>query len=182
MNREELLEKLKAEGPISKEDLFAYFNVKNIEGLEAALYEKSKDLKVNLEYINSSFVILFELHKREFFNPVEERFYYFSLLLPGLYDFLPEDINLIGRSLGAFEAIMMLDRVFEDRNEIKYYEKLYQKYLTNKNNVALLLDKHLENISKFLVEKLQNIKMEDLEKLGKNVLGELDKITKDRIS
>jgi hypothetical protein len=113
---------------------------------------------------------------------VEERFYYFSLLLPGLYGFLPEDINLIGRSLGAFEAIMMLDRVFEDRDEIKYYEKLYQKYLTNKNNVALLLDKHLENISKFLVEKLQNIKMEDLEKLGKNVLGELDKITKDRIS
>jgi hypothetical protein len=177
MNREELLEKLKAEGPISKEDLFAYFNVKNVEGLEVVLYDKSKEAKVNMEYINSSFVILYQLRKKEFYNPVEERFYFFSLILPGLYGFLPEEVNLLGRSLGVFEAIMFLDSVFEEKAEIKYYEKMYQNFINNKNDLSIFLERQVDTVYEFLSEKMKDLKMEDLEKLGKNIMGELNNFT-----
>jgi hypothetical protein len=174
MNREELLEKLKAEGPISKEDLFAYFNVKNLEALDMSIYERSKELKVNMEYINSSFVILYELHKKEFYSPIEERFYFFSLILPGLYGFLPEEVNLLGRSLGVFEAIMFLDNIFKYKPEIQYYEKMYKNYLDNKNNLSIFLQQQSKMLYEFVSEKAKDLKMEDLEKLGKNIIGELN--------
>jgi hypothetical protein len=72
---------------------------------------------------------------------------------------------------------MFLDSVFEEKAEIKYYEKMYQNFINNKNDLSIFLERQVDTVYEFLSEKMKDLKMEDLEKLGKNIMGELNNFT-----
>lgn len=174
MTLEELNEKVKKD-EITPEDIFEYFQVRNIEGLEMALEEKSKVVNPRMDYINTSFPFIFEAREGEY-NPVQERFFYFTTVLPSFYDIQPEEVNAMARAFGVFNLILMLDRIFKDKEEIKYYNELLKNYYEQKESLSKIMQQGFKDLAKFLDDKLKDFKLEDLQKLGDKVLGEVSNL------
>lgn len=171
MTLEELNEKVKKD-EIAAQDIFEYFQVRNIEGLEMALEEKSKVVNPRMDYITASFPFIFAARKGEY-NPVQEKFFYFTTVLPSFYDIQPEEVNAMARAFGVFNLILMLDKIFKDRDEIKYYNELLKNYYEHQESLSRVMQEGFKDLTKFLDEKLKDFKLEDLQKLGDKVLGEV---------
>jgi hypothetical protein len=179
MKLEELLEKVEND-TIAKEHIFEYFQVKNIEGFELVFEDLAKNLKVSLEYINTSFPFIFTAREKENFNPIEEKFYYYSTVLPGLYGIEQKLINAIARAFGVFETILMFERIFKHKEEIKYYDSLYKNYVEHRQSLSTIAKAGLDKMSQFLDEKMDKLDMNDLRKLGKEIMGEFNNIVKEK--
>jgi hypothetical protein len=181
MTKEELLKKVE-DDKITKEDVLEYFQVKNIDGLSFALEEMTKDLNVNLDYINTSFSFIYAAKEKEMYNPVEEKFYYYSMILAGLYSIDTKLVNAIARGIGVFQTIMILDKSFSQREEVKYYENLYNDYVAQRQSLAIILSEISKDLLEFLEAKVSNLKLEDLQTLGKKILEEANKLVKDKVN
>lgn len=177
MTKEQIVEKLEKD-TIKAEDVYAYYEVRNIDGLEIALEQKLKVVKVNDEYINGSFKFIFEAKEKEEYNPIQEKYYFFSTMLPALYGTSSEEVSILIRGIGLFQTMMLLDKILAGKPEVEYYKHLYNMYQEKQFSLALTIQSGLEGLLKLLEERTKNLNMEDLKELGKNVLGELDKFTK----
>jgi hypothetical protein len=175
MTLEELLATVK-EGTTTKENVFSYFGVRNIEGLEIVLEEKTKEVIGRLDYVSSGFEYVYTAREKEVYNPIEEQYLYFLTVLPGFYKIEPEEINALIKGLGTIEGVMLLDKVFSDKKEMKYFNKLYVDYLAERRNIYRLLDQGINKFNAFLDEKIGNLNMEELKKMGQELVGELSKI------
>lgn len=175
MTMEELTQ-LSKEGKITQEDMFKHFGVRNIEGLEMAIEEKSKDVQPRIEYMNSTFAFIYGAREDEDYNPVTEKFFYFTTVIPALYPFEPEEINALAKAFGVYQIIMMLDRIFKDKPEIIYYNGLLQNYINNKENLSRVVEKGIKDFVKFLDDKLKDLTLQDIENLGNKVMGEVAKL------
>lgn len=174
MTLEELNDKVQKD-EIAAEDIFEYFQVRNIEGLEIALEEKCKVVNPRMDYINASFPFIFAAREGEY-NPVQERFFYFTTVLPSFYDIQPEEVNAIARAFGVFPVILMFDRIFKDKEEIKYYNELLKDYYEHKQSLSRVMQEGFKDLAKFLDDKLKDFKLEDLKDLGDKVLGEVSNL------
>jgi hypothetical protein len=177
MTKEQIIEKIK-DNTVTEQDLFQYYGVKNLEGFEMALEEKTKEPKINIEYINGAFKFIFEAREQEEYNPLQEKFYFFSSLFPAMYEINPEEINIIVRAFGLYKAMMVLEGVFENKKEIIYFKNLYKMYEEKRSNMALMLEKSLDNLIKLVDSRTKDMDMEKLKELGEAVLGEINKFSK----
>jgi len=174
MTLEELNDKVKKD-EIKTEDIFQYFGVRNMEGLEMAIEEKARVVAPRIDYINASFPFIFAAREGQY-NPVQEKFFYFTTVLPSFYDIQPEEVNAMARAFGVFPTILMLDRIFKDREEIKYYNELLKDYYEYKESLSRVMQEGFKDIAKFLDNKLKDFKLEDLQNLGDKVLGEVSNL------
>jgi hypothetical protein len=177
MTKEQIIEKIK-ENKITEKDLFEYYEVKNLEGFEMALEEKIKETKINIEYINGAFKFIFEAREQEEYNPLQEKYYFFSAIFPAMYGISAEEINIIVRAFGLYKAVMVLDEVLKEKPEIIYFKQLYKMYEERRTNMSLMLEKSLAGIIKLLDERTKDMDMEKLKKLGETVLEEMNKFSK----
>lgn len=175
MNKEEILKKIEL-NTITKQDLFDYYAVKNVQGLEIVLDEKMKELKTDNNFIGTLFPFVFKARDAEEFSPLAEKFYMFSVALPGLYGIPSEEVNILARGLGLFEACMLLENLLSEKPEFKYLHKLYVEYVQHRMSVGVIVKGGLEYITDFLDKKLKDMKMEDLQKLAKGVVSEFNNI------
>jgi hypothetical protein len=177
MTKEQIIEKI-TKNTVTEQDLFEYYGVKNIQGFEMALEEKIKEPKVNIEYINGAFKFIFEAREQEEYNPLQEKYYFFSSLFPALYGISAEEINIIVRAFGLYKAMMVLETVLENKKEVIYFKHLYKMYEDKRGNVALMLQKSLDNFIKLVDTRTKDMDMEKLKQLGETVLGEMNKFSK----
>lgn len=175
MTREEILKKIEM-NTILKEDIYLYYGVKNIQGLEIALEEKMKELKTNNDYIGTFFPFVFKARQEKEFSPLAEKFYMFSVAMPALYGIGSDEVNILARGLGLFEACMLLENLLKDKPEFKYLKEMYQDYVAHRNSVGVILEAGLDNITDFLDKKLKDMKMEDLQKLAKGVVEQFNNL------
>jgi hypothetical protein len=175
MTLEELLQTVE-ENKTTQEDVLKYFEVRNLDGLEIILEEKAAKPVFRLEFINESFEYIYAARNKEKYNPIEEEFFSFLAALPGLFDIEPEEINAIAKGLGLMETIIMLDKIFSKTKEFKYFEKMYAKYVAEKTNMYKLLDRSINELTKFLDDKIGNLNMDDLKKMGDELVSGLSKI------
>jgi hypothetical protein len=175
MTKEEILERIE-KGVVDQTDLFDYYKVKNSEGLEMEIEEKIKKVKVNLEYLNGAFEFIFTARTKEAFNPLEEKFYFYSMLFPSLYGVALDEVNIIVRSLGLFQSCFMFDKIFENKSEYKYFQKLYQMFIDTKNSPRVLVDEYFNKVSTLVKNSIEELNIEKLQKVSDSIFEELNKV------
>ena len=175
MTKEEILQKIQNE-EVTQEDLFNYYGVRNMQGLEIALEDKFLVPQVNINYVVQGFEFIYKARLDDDYNPLEEKFRYLSILLPAFYGMETNDATIIIRPLGIFEGTMFLENLIKDKPEVKYFNELYEKFLDRKKDIGILLEENFDKLNKFIGEKLTNLKMEDLKDLGKTVMVEIEKL------
>jgi hypothetical protein len=175
MTKEEILERIE-KGVVDQTDLFDYYKIKNLEGLEMVIEEKIKKVKVNLEYLNGAFEFIFTARTKEAFNPLEEKFYFYSMLFPSLYGVALDEVNIIVRSLGLFQSCFMFDKIFENKSEYKYFQKLYQMFIDTKNSPRVLVDEYFNKVSTLVKNSIEELNIEKLQKVSDSIFEELNKV------
>lgn len=177
MTREEILKKIELQQAEEK-DLFEYLGVRNIEGVEAALEEKFSKPEPNMNYIYEGFEFIYKARLQEKYSPLEEKYRYYSIVLPAFYGTQANESAIITGTLGVFQGLMFLEKLLKDKEEVKYFDELYKTYLSRKNDVGIILEENFDKLNKLIEEKLSNLKIEDLQSLGNVVMGEIEKLTK----
>lgn len=175
MTREEILKKIELQEAKEK-DLIEYLGVRNIEGVEVALEEKFSKPEPNMNYIYEGFEFIYKAREQEKYSPLEEKYRYYSIVLPAFYGTQANEAAIITGTLGVFEGLMLLERLLKDKEEVKYFETLYAMYISKRTDVALVFEKYSEKALNFIAEKMDNLKIEDLQKLGNVVMSEIEKL------
>jgi hypothetical protein len=176
MTKEEILKKIELQQAEEK-DLFEYYGIRNKEGLELVLEEKFSKPLVNINYIYQGFDFIYKCRLEENYNPMEEKFRYFSIVLPAFYQMETIEVAIITGTMGVFEGIMFLDNLLKDRVEVKYFDNLYKLYLNRKADVGIILEENFNKLNKLIDEKMSKLKIEDLKNLGDLVMKEIEKVT-----
>jgi hypothetical protein len=166
MNREELIQKIENKA-FTQQDLLVYYGVKTVEALEFALEEKFKEVTQTGDFLNSGFRYVYESRKANEYNPIEEKYIFYAMVLQGLYNIGSDEIRIIAAGIGAFKTVMLLDKILGQKEEVIFFEKMYQKYVQRIENVYLKLNDILGSLNKVL----NDFNPEQLEKFS----GELQK-------
>lgn len=176
MTREEALKKI-AESKFTKEDLLKYMGVKDIDSLEFALEEKFK-LNPNDGFINSSFEMVFNIRMKEQYNPLEEKYAFYAVIAEAFYGFNTDDLLILVKGIGLFMTIKLLEKLLENKDEVVYYNKMYQNYIIRKENIGLKLDKIINSIDNF-IKGLNSI---ELEKLSQQLAQQIKEVDLNKVS
>jgi hypothetical protein len=146
-------------------DLFHYFQVKNIEGLEMHLFERFKDEKHNNEYLITGFKSIFADLNYETYNPLQEEYMFYFIVTKGIYDFPNEDLNFMIDVLGVFKTLQIMRAILADKDSVKYYKELYKNYLDKTFNVSILVNQGIEKMLKLIDRIMTDLNSEDSKKL-----------------
>jgi hypothetical protein len=164
MELKELLEKAKMK-TIKKEEVFQYFGVKNIEGLEMALSNRFDKPLEDLSYLDKSFSFLYESREKEDYSPIEEQYMFYALCSQGIYGMNIDEISLINGFFGPIRTVMILDNLLKDKPEVIFYNKLYKQYLERKENAIYLVSSGFKKVVDFAEKNLQNLDQAKMESL-----------------
>jgi hypothetical protein len=146
-------------------DLFHYFQVKNIEGLEMHLFERFKDEKHNNEYLITGFKSIFADLNYETYNPLQEEYMFYFIVTKGIYDFPNEDLNFMIDVLGVFKTLQIMRTILADKDSVKYYKELYKNYLDKTFNISILVNQGIEKMLKLVDKIMTDLNSEDSKKL-----------------
>lgn len=171
MTREEILKKIELQQAEEK-DLFDYLGVRNIEGVEAALEEKFSKPEPNMNYIYEGFEFIYKARLQEKYSPLEEKYRYYSIVLPAFYGTQANETAIITGTLGVFQGLMFLEKLLKDKEEVKYFDELYKTYMQKKSDIGIIAEKGLQ----IILEKIDTLKIEDLQNLGNVVMSEIEKL------
>jgi hypothetical protein len=151
-------------------DLFEYYQVKNEDGFIFALEEKTKEAKNQTDLLSTSFAFIYEARSKKDFNPIEELYYFYAVILKGLYGIDSDEVKAIAYTLGTFKTVMFLDKILNNKDEVVFFKKLYHNYLDRKENIYFkIIDmfEHLQTlIADFKPEKIEEITKELMTKLA----------------
>jgi hypothetical protein len=175
MKKEEILLKIE-EGSATLQDLFAYYDVRNLEGLEMAFEQKFGEPKVDLNYVIEGPAFIYKSRQKDNYNPLEEKMFFFSIVFAAFYGMAVDESTIILRSMGLFEGAMMLDKILEDKPEIKYFKHLYEMYIEKQNDLSYIVKEGVDKMLDFLNTNADKINMEELKKLGDTVMAEANKL------
>jgi hypothetical protein len=137
-------------------DLFEVYSVKNIEGLEAYLEMRFDNIDVNNEYLVNSFKFIFETRDSENFNPLEEKYRYYAMILPGLFGMTPDNMQILVAGLGLFKTILILEKLLQEKEEVKYFDYLYKQYINEMYSIGRTANKYVKLLDKTLSEFLKS--------------------------
>jgi ERCC4-related helicase len=166
MNKEQAIQKIENK-TFLQEDLLAYYQIKTVEALEFALEEKFKQVTQTGDFLNSAFKYVYDSRKVDQYNPIEEKYIFYAMILQGLYNLDSDEIRIIAAGIGAFKTVMLLDKILGQKEEVVFFEHMYKKYIERIENVYLKLNDILGSLNKFL----NDFNPEQLEKFS----GELQK-------
>lgn len=157
-------------------DLFDYFQVKNIQGLEMHLYEKFKIEKHNNQYLLTGFKSIFSDLNYENYNPLQEEYMFYFIVTKGIYDFPSEDYNFMIDILGVFKTLEIMKSVLMEKDSVKYYKELYKNYLDKTFNMNILINSGIDKILKFLDKAFQEMNKENLNEMLDELTEKLKKL------
>lgn len=164
MTKEEVLQLIE-KNEFTQKELFQFYEVKNLDGLEAYFESVFDKLEVNNEYLINSFKFMFATREGEDFNPLEEKYRYYGMVLPGLYGIPTEHLQILVAGLGLFKAIFMLDKMLQNKEEIKYFNGLYKEYVQEMYSIGRTANKYVKLLDKTLSEFLAKNGKETVQKL-----------------
>ncbi len=179
MELKELLEKAKAR-TITKEEVFEYFGVKNIEGLEVALAQKFDKPKDNLSYLDGSLQYIYATRENEDYSPIEENYMFYGIAAEGIYGVPMDEISILNGYFGPFKVLMMLDSILADKPEILFFQKLYKQYIARKEDMTYVLINGVKEIIKFVEKNLKNVDEKALLNMFQEFKEKANEIIKDK--
>jgi hypothetical protein len=160
----ELEDKIK-EKTATETDLFEYFGVKNMEGLESFFYERFKKEKHNNDYLVTGFKSIFNDLTYEAYNPLQEEYMFYFIVTKGIYDFPTEEYNLLVDVFGIFKVIQIMRGALEDKDSVKLYRILYKNYLEKTFNMNLVINAGLDKLLAFVDNIFKQLNKEDTKAL-----------------
>jgi hypothetical protein len=160
----ELEDKIKQKAATEK-DLFEYFGVKNMEGLESFFYERFKEEKHNNDYLVTGFKSIFNDLTYEAYNPLQEEYMFYFIVTKGIYDFPSEEYNLLVDIFGIFKVIQIMRGALEDKDSVKLYRILYKNYLEKTFNMNLVINAGLDKLLAFVDNIFKQLNKEDTKAL-----------------
>jgi hypothetical protein len=160
----ELEDKIKQKTATEK-DLFEYFGVKNMEGLESFFYERFKEEKHNNDYLVTGFKSIFNDLTYEAYNPLQEEYMFYFIVTKGIYDFPSEEYNLLVDIFGIFKVIQIMRGALEDKDSVKLYRILYKNYLEKTFNMNLVINAGLDKLLAFVDNIFKQLNKEDTKAL-----------------
>jgi hypothetical protein len=175
MTLEEALAKIK-EGKFLEEDLFEYFGVKNMNGLESALEYKLSKVSVNNDYIGTSFKYIYQQRSKDEYNPLEENYLMLAMILKAFYDIESDELKVLADGIGVFKTIYILNNILKDKPEANYFKELYKQYIDRQEAIGIVMKNSFKEINDFLVKKAGSFEMEDLKKLQGQFEDTLNKV------
>lgn len=149
----------------TEQDLFQYFGVKNMEGLESFFYERFKQEKHNNDYLISGFKSIFNDLTYETYNPLQEEYMFYFIVTKGIYDFSSDDYNLLVDIFGIFKVIQIMRAALEDKDAVKLYRVLYKNYLDKTFNMNLVINAGVDKILAFVDNIFKQLNKEDTKAL-----------------
>jgi hypothetical protein len=159
------IEKKIKEKTATETDLFEYFGVKNMEGLESFFYERFKKEKHNNDYLVTGFKSIFNDLTYEAYNPLQEEYMFYFIVTKGIYDFPSEEYNLLVDVFGIFKVIQIMRGALEDKDSVKLYRILYKNYLEKTFNMNLVINAGLDKLLAFVDNIFKQLNKEDTKAL-----------------
>jgi len=175
MTKEEVL-KMIEEKTFTIKDMYEFYEVKNQVGLEVYLESRFDKMDINNEYLVNAFRFMFEARSSENFNPLEEKYRYFAMILPGLYGIPSEHVEILVAGMGLFGAIMMLDKLLENKDEVIYFDLMYKEYINEMYSIGRTANKYVKLLDKTLNEFLENNGREKLAEVVKQFISAKDEL------
>jgi hypothetical protein len=164
MTKEEVMQLIEKK-EFTQKELFEFYEVKNIDGLEAYLENRFDAVDVNNEYLVNSFKFIFETRESESFNPLEEKYRYYAMILPGLFGINPDNMQILVAGLGLFKTVLILDKLLQEKEEVKYFDYLYKQYIQEMYSIGRTANKYVKLLDKTLSDFLSKNGTESLSKL-----------------
>ena len=149
MTKQEILNKIDNK-QASKEDLLKYYQIKNEEQLEFALEEKLRIITQSGDFLNSAFKFIYETRQKQNYNPIEELYVFYAMILQALYNLDSDELKILAATLGAFKTVMLLDRILENKDEVVFFKKMYKQYVEKIESVYIKLNDILASVNKIL--------------------------------
>jgi hypothetical protein len=178
MTLQEALEKVK-QNQFLEEDLFNYFKVKNIDGLEAALGQRFIKAEINNDYVVSSFKFIYQQRAKKEYNPLEENYLMIAMILKAFYNMESEELKLIAEGIGLFKTVYILTKLLEEKEEVIYFKQLYKQYIERYEAIGIVMKESFDDLNEFLISKTKDMKIEDVKGLQsqfettvKKIMGE----------
>ncbi len=159
------IEKKIKEKTATEKDLFEYFGVKNMGGLESFFYERFKEEKHNNDYLVTGFKSIFNDLTYETYNPLQEEYMFYFIVTKGIYDFPSEEYNLLVDIFGIFKVIQIMRGALEDKEPVKLYRVLYKNYLEKTFNMNLVINAGVDKMLAFVDNIFKQLNKEDTKAL-----------------
>jgi len=151
MTKEEILKKID-EKLATKEDLFLYYGIKNEQSIEFALEEKFKTVNQSGDFLSSTFPFIYEARKQEVYNPIQEKYIFYVMILKGLYDMDSDELKILAGTIGAFKTIMLLSKILDQKEEVIFFNQLLKQYIEKVESVYFKLNQILTSVNKILTD------------------------------
>lgn len=177
MTKEEVLETI-AKNEFTLAKMFEFYEVKNQDGLEAYFETRFDKVDFNNEYVINAFKFMFETRQKEDFNPLEEKYRYYAMVLPGIYGIPSEHVEILVAGMGLFTAMIMLEKLLQGKVEVEYFNKLYKEYINEMYSIGRATDKVVKLIGKTLDDFLKNNGAEKLNSIVKEFINAKDDLLK----
>jgi hypothetical protein len=156
MELKDLLEKAQAR-TITKEEVFQYYGVTNLEGLESVLALKFDNPKETLSFLDGSLDFIYTARKKKDYSPIEENYMLYGICAQGIYGVSMDEISILNGYFGAFRVLMILDAILKDKPEILFFKKLYKEYIERKENIVYTLTEGVQQLLDFAIKNLGNL-------------------------
>ena len=179
MELKELLEKAKAK-TITKEEVYDYYGVKNMEGLESVFAEKFDTPKENLSYLDGSLQYIYSTREKKDYSPIEEKYMFYGIAAQGIYGVEMDEISILNGYFGVFKVLMILDNVLKDKPEIIFFEKLYKQFIQRKEDMSYILSNALREIVAFAKDNLKNIDPESINSMFEEFKVKANELLKEK--
>jgi ERCC4-related helicase len=171
MTKEEILQKTE-DKTVTQKDLLDYYKIKNIESLEFALQETFKEITQTGDFLNAAFKYIYNSRLSKDYNPIEEKYFFYAMVAQGFYNFPAEEIRIIASVIGAFQTVILLERLLENKEEVLFFTKMYKQYVEKIESPYLKLNEILDSVNKALAD----FSPEKLQKFSEDLKGALEKL------
>jgi hypothetical protein len=179
MEKQELLEKAKAK-TITKEEVYEYYGVKNMDGLESVFAQKFDQAKDNLSFLDGSLQYIYTTREKEDYSAIEEMYMFYGIAAEGIYGVSMDEISILNGYFGPFRVLMILQNILKDKPEVLFFEHLYKKYIERKENMTYMILDGVTKIIKFAQANLGNLDEAKLQELISEFKNKADQLVKEK--
>jgi hypothetical protein len=164
------------ESKFTEKELLQYYQIKSLDGLEPALEIKFDKENYNENFISSSFEFIFETRKSLKYNPLEEKYRFYSMVLPGLFGIYAEEVQMLAIVLGLFQTVMLLENILKEKDSVKYYKELYETYVKTELSIEKTVMVSLRDLEKTITDFLSKNDTEKLKTMLKDIVAKVEEI------
>lgn len=179
MTREELVQKAE-DKTITKEEIFEYYGVKNMDGLESRLAAKFDTPSETLQFLDGSLQYIYNTRLSKNYSPIQEEYLFYAICAKGIYGVDTEEISILNGYFGPFKLLMMLDAILKDKPEVQYMRKLYAKHIERHENIGLIFKQGVEELVNFAVKNLGDLDERKLAEIFQEFKDKANELIKEK--